>query len=332
MIQVTAPSNIAFIKYWGKSDTSKAWPANDSLSMTLKNCVTKTTVQYSDVNSLTFDRKAVQKNDPQFEKVFRYIQWITQEYSPNPEKPIAIKSENTFPSDCGIASSASGYAALGTALIALFTSSKSVEEIQGTIDKAIYENYVRLGSGSACRSLYGGFNHWKRSRAPEFQTIESIKPEWKLSDTVVLVDPSPKKISSSKAHEYTWSSPLFEKRLKDIPKRLEICRKALMEKDFSSLQRIIEKDALEMHAVSKTAKPSVVYMEKPSLDFIDQLKFWRKKEKIPVAFTVDAGPNIHLISPIDHQNKVNTWVKENFNYKTILDETGDGPIIEASNL
>jgi len=269
-----APANIALIKYWGKKDSTLRIPLNPSISMNLSACTTTTTVEFSDdfekdVVTEGFDRQRIIQHLDRFRT-------ITQTH-----KKARMSTKNSFPTSAGIASSASGFAALTMAASAALGLKFSEKELTG---------FARLGSGSACRSIPDGFVKW------EGEAAHSLYPEthWDLRDIIVIVEHTEKKVSSSAGHDLVHTSPNLQKRLADLPNRIVRIEEALRTKNFQMFGEVIEEECLDMHHVMQTQNPPLFYWNDTTKTIMDAVRTWRK-EGLPVYFTIDAGPNVHLM-------------------------------------
>lgn len=280
--------NIALIKYWGNRDQSLRLPSNDSLSFNLGDLRTTTTVEFNP--QLTQDDVCIDGHmvsAQAHERVAHHLDRIANLNS-NDLRGMGdcrlkarVTSNNTFPMGVGIASSASGFAALTLAACAALDLKKSESEIS---------SLARLGSGSACRSIPGGFVMWHDSYAV------SIAPpaHWPLKDVIAIVADGHKAVGSTEGHMLAESSPLQAARVDDAPRRISQCEQAIANCDFAALAEVIEQDALLMHAVMMTSQPSVFYWMPATLSLIQAVREWRESG-MPVAFTIDAGPNVHCI-------------------------------------
>ena len=209
---------------------------------------------------------------------------------------LEVKSTNNFPMSAGIASSASAFAALSTAVAHLFKLHLSLKELSAI---------ARLGSGSACRSIPPGYCEWKTGSKHEDSYATTIAHEhhWPLWDCIVIVENKPKDVSSTKGHSMANSSPLQQARIMDAPRRLGICRNAIINKDFGALSEIIELDSNMMHAVMMTSKPPIIYWQPASLLIMQEVKKMRKKG-LAAAYTLDAGSNVHIICTEENRKKI----------------------------
>jgi len=206
-----------------------------------------------------------------------------------------IVSENNFPISAGLASSASAFAALALAGSKAYGLNLKEKELS---------ILARKGSGSACRSVPSGYVEWKKgsSDCTSFGSPLAPPEHWDLVDCIPLVKTSEKPISSKEGHSLADTSPLQASRVKDAPRRLEICRNAILQKDFESLAAISELDSLWMHAVMMTSTPALMYWEPATIQILKSVVNARK-DGLPVFATVDAGPNVHVITPKSSVNE-----------------------------
>lgn len=331
-----APSNIAFIKYWGKRDPNLQWPANDSLSMTLSNSVTTTTARRLDGTIDVFqfgDQPAISSATHPHHKVFRHLMFLRQQL--NASGALSITSRNNFPTGCGIASSASGFAALTLASAAAWTGHSDWNELAlKNASRDALAQWARQGSGSAGRSLFGGFVRWDAGASPQEQRIHAIHTadHWALSDVIVVLSSDEKSISSSEAHLAAWGSPLFPPRLSGIAAKMKRVTDALERKNLEHLGTEIESDALEMHAVAMTGSPAAYYFTPDTVRFLAWVRDERQRGVLPAYFTVDAGPNVHLICETKDVDIVTRRIQKEWSrVKTIVDRAGHGPKIVKGN-
>lgn len=198
-----------------------------------------------------------------------------------------VVSQNNFPTGAGIASSAAAFAALALAA----TTAIGLE-----LGEAQLSRLARTGSGSACRSIPGGFVEWHEGANDADSYAISIAPagHWALVDCVAVLKSGHKPVGSTEGHKLANTSPLQHARVADTPRRLEACRRAILSKDFTALAEIIEHDSNLMHAVMMTSRPALFYWEPASLKVMQAVRGWRS-EGIPVAYTLDAGPNVHVL-------------------------------------
>ncbi len=198
-----------------------------------------------------------------------------------------IKTENNFPEGTGIASSASAFAALTIA---------AVRALGIVLPERDLSRLARRGSGSACRSIPAGFVEWFPGSTDVDSYAVSIAKEdyWNLVDCIAVLNRKQKSTGSTEGHALAKTSPLQSARVLDAPRRLDRCRDAIQTRDFNLFADTIEQDCLLMHAVMMTSLPALVYWEPATLELMHAVKSWRKSG-IPVTFTIDAGPNVHVI-------------------------------------
>jgi diphosphomevalonate decarboxylase len=290
-----AHPNIAFIKYWGNRDNALRLPANGSISMNLDGLYTRTTVSFQP--SLALDEFVLNGREMTghaLERVSAMLDLVRAKAGFTLRAEVV--SENNFPTGAGIASSASAFAALAMA------SSKAAGLDQ---PEAELSRLARRGSGSACRSIPGGFVEWQAGAGDENSYAFSIAApdHWPLADCVAVVSAEHKPTGSTEGHALAGTSPLQEARLADAPRRLDICRKAILDCDFPSLSEIIEQDSNLMHAVMVTSNPALFYWQPETLAVMEAVRSWRK-DGLQVAYTIDAGPNVHVICPQDELTNV----------------------------
>ncbi|WP_141732461.1 diphosphomevalonate decarboxylase [Oligoflexus tunisiensis] len=328
----TVPSNIAFIKYWGKRPNAPQWPANDSLSMTLNQLATRTSARryQGDDHSLRLGDRMYTRNDKQLGKTFVHLDRLALRFGFT--QKLQITSTNSFPMGAGIASSASGLAALTLASLMAWTDSKNWDDLERHgFDRTMLADLSRLGSGSACRSLFGGFVQWEAGPDPDSQRYASLFSDehWALRDTVVLFSSEQKAVGSTAAHELAWSSPLFIPRLSGLPERMELVKQAVADREIQALGLWLEVEALEMHAVIMTASQPVHYLNQEALQFLADLRQARQQGEIHAYFTIDAGPNIHVIHEAGEHERLKLWLQRRMAADRLLhDSVGAGPRLD----
>jgi diphosphomevalonate decarboxylase len=293
--------NIAFIKYWGNLNNALRIPSNGSISMNLSSLETSTTVEASPEfrsDSLTLNNR--RESGFALERVKAFMD-ILREMSGN-SNYAHVSSKNNFPQSAGIASSASAFSALAAAGSKAYGLELSEKELS---------ILARRGSGSASRSIPEGFVEWQAGKTNADSFAISIAPAnfWDLWDCVAVITDQPKKTGSTEGHLLAGTSPLQAARVEDAPRRLEICRKAILERDFEALADIIELDSNMMHAVMLTSQPPLMYWSPKSLEIMFEVSKWRK-EGIPAAYTLDAGPNVHVICPKEYAGRVRSRLEK----------------------
>jgi diphosphomevalonate decarboxylase len=285
-----AHPNIAFIKYWGNRDERLRLPANSSISMNLAGLETRTSVEFRETSnesagdSLMINRQPVKGAGLQ--RVSAFLDIVRK--MAGTETRASVASESNFPSGAGIASSAAAFAAL--ALAATKAAGLDLEE-------AALSRLARRGSGSACRSIPGGFVEWQMGTgdADSYAVSIATPGHWDLADCVAVLSSEPKPTGSTEGHALAGTSPLQAARLADAPRRLEICRNAIQQRDFAALADIVELDSNMMHAVMMTSHPPLFYWQEATLTVMQAVRAARAKG-LPVCYTIDAGPNVHAIT------------------------------------
>ncbi|MBN2149392.1 MAG: diphosphomevalonate decarboxylase, partial [Anaerolineales bacterium] len=210
--------------------------------------------------------------------------------------PAQVESVNNFPMGAGIASSASAFAAL--ALAASVAAGLALTEAQ-------LSRLARIGSGSACRSIPGGFVEWQAGQRDEDSYAFTLAPadHWDLVDCIAVVSQAHKKTGSTQGHARAASSPLQAARVADTPRRLDLCRRAILERDFSALVEVIEQDSNLMHAVMMSSNPPILYWQPATIQIMHAVEAWRE-EGLQVCYTIDAGPNVHVLTLASQYDEV----------------------------
>jgi diphosphomevalonate decarboxylase len=280
-----AHPNIAFIKYWGNQDDALRLPANSSLSMNMDGLQTVTTVTFD--ADLAGDELTINRNNttgPALERVTSHLDLVRAQAGF--QSPARVVSDSNFPVGSGIASSAAAFAALSVA---------SAAAAGLNLDEAGLSRLARRGSGSASRSIPAGFCQWVTGN-DETSVATSIAPpeHWDLRDLIVIVSQEHKAVGSTGGHQLAQTSSLQAARVAGAAARLKACREALLARDLARLGRIIEEDAILMHGVMMSSHPPLYYWNAATMALIQATQGWRA-EGLPAYFTIDAGPNVHLI-------------------------------------
>lgn len=303
MSTATAQShpNIAFIKYWGNRDDRLRIPSNNSISMNLDGLSTQTQVTFD--ASLVSDELILNSAPvlgPALKRVSVFLDLVRQ--MAELQLFARVESQNNFPMGAGIASSASAFAAL-----ALATSKAAGLELN-QIDLS---RLARRGSGSACRSIPGGFVEWQAGEDDLTSYAFSIAQpnHWSLVDCIAIVSQEHKPTGSAQGQALARTSLLQAPRLADAPRRLEICRRAILGRDFSAFAEVVEQDSNLMHAVMMTSVPPLFYWLPATLQVIQAVIEWRKKGQ-PCCYTIDAGPNVHVLCLGQHARQVKESLEE----------------------
>jgi len=282
-----AHPNIAFIKYWGNCDHNLRIPVNGSFSMNLEGLSAQTQVIFSEdfgEDKLILNEEEI--SGAGLQRVSQFLDEIRE--TAGVSLHAEVSSENNFPTGAGIASSAAAFAALALA------ASKAAGL---DLDEPALSRLARHGSGSACRSIPSGFTEWQAGKNDEDSYSFSIAPadHWGLADCVAVISSEHKGIGSTQGHALAATSPLQEARVADAPRRIEICRNAILERDFETFASIAEKDSDLMHAVMMTSNPALFYWNPATLRVMQSVRDWRAAG-LPVFYTIDAGPNVHVIT------------------------------------
>ncbi|HUW21175.1 MAG TPA: diphosphomevalonate decarboxylase [Candidatus Bathyarchaeia archaeon] len=304
---VISPATIAFIKYWGWWHKDLVLPNNDSISMTMDKCLTTTTVEFSPnfekdlVKIKFFGQKEKTAEGSHLEKVLAQVNRIRK--MANIHFPVKVVSHNSFPSDAGIAASGSAFSALTVAATAALSLNLSKKELSILTRLA--------GSGSACRSIIDGFAYWQKGKDSETCYAYQLKDEkwWDLVDIVAVVDTGIKEFSSRTGHQLAAISPYYRARLKELPSRIKRVKQAILSKNFQTSGEAIEEEAISMHIVAMTSRPPIFYWNQGTIEIIQVLRQWRKKGLFAY-FTIDAGPNVHVICQKKDYQEVNRRLKK----------------------
>ncbi|AUC22003.1 diphosphomevalonate decarboxylase [Polaribacter sejongensis] len=312
------PSNIALVKYWGKSNPQI--PKNASISFTLNNCHTITTIDFKKIEKvetvdfdLFFEGKQKDAFKPKIAEFFKRI----QEYCPYIfDYKMTINSENSFPHSSGIASSASGLSAISMCLMSLeseLNSDLSAEEIN---KKASF--LARLGSGSASRSIEGPMVVW--GNHPEIEgssDLFGVKFPYKLhsvfenyQDAILLVDKGEKQVSSTVGHNLMHEHPYAESRFTQANDNLSKISEILQNGDIKAFVNLVESEALTLHAMMMTSNPYFILMKPNTLEIINKIWEYRTENDSNICFTLDAGANVHVLYPEVEKEKVNQFIEK----------------------
>ncbi len=301
-VTAIAPSNIAFIKYWGKKDEDKKIPENTSISMNLSDLTTTTTVEFS--QQFTEDSVIINDeiNDVQTNRVIKYLDLIRKKTKLKLKAKVV--SVNSFPDGTGLSSSASGFAALS--LAASKAAGLSLDEKELSI-------LARLGSGSACRSIPDGFVEWVGEGAKTLYPPE----HWDIVNVVAVISKDKKDISSTDGQKLAQTSPFFKTRLNNINEKIKRFKKALATKNFKEFGEIVESEALELHAIMLTSSPSLIYWQPETVMLMKLVKQWRN-EGLEVYFTINTGQDVHLIIKEKNTNELVKKLKDVKEVKKII--------------
>lgn len=299
MSKLTATSiahpNIAFIKYWGNRDSSLRIPLNGSISMNLDGLETCTSVTFdSSLNSDEFELNGKPSDANQLNRVSNFLDLVRRQAQASLHA--RVESKNNFPTGAGIASSAAAFSALALA---------ASKAIGLELDEKDLTRLARRGSGSASRSIPDGFVEWLPGKTDKDSYAVSISPasHWDIVDIIAIVKSGEKKVGSTEGHDIAPSSALQAARVADAPRRIEVCREAILKRDFGTLAAIMELDSDMMHSVMMTSSPPLFYWEPASLKIIKSVPVWRS-QGLSCAYTLDAGPNVHVLCPASTAKEV----------------------------
>src|SRR5690606_15323916 len=332
-----SPSNIALVKYWGKKQDQI--PENPSISFTLSNCKTITTVHFSkkeNNNEFSFevflDNERKDDFKPKIETFFKRI----ETYLPFlKDYHFKIETTNTFPHSSGIASSASGMSALALCLM-------SVEkQLLSDMDEVYFNKkasfLARLGSGSACRSIEGDLVVWgKHENIKGSSDLFGIKYPYKIhenfknyQDTILLVDRGEKQVSSTVGHNLMHNHPFAQERFKQAHNNLNALMGILEAGNLNAFIALLESEALTLHAMMMTSMPYFILMKPNTLEIINKIWSFRKETGLHIGFTLDAGANVHVLYPESERTQILAFIKSDLlayteNAQYIIDKIGFG--------
>jgi diphosphomevalonate decarboxylase len=327
---VTAPSNIAFIKYWGARDLAQALPMNASISMTLTECVSLSTVAFTEgsdepdrIELVAEDGSTALPSASFRERALAHVgrmsRWARRSGS------FRVATRNSFPTGAGIASSASGFAALTLAATKALGLSLSTPELS---------DLARMsGSGSAARSVLGGYVEWS-PQGEGTGHAEALAPasHWDLRDVIALVDHGEKDVSSLDGHRVAASSPHFDTRQRILPQRLALVRRAIDERDLEALGPVLEEEAIELHLIAMSSKPPIFYWKPGTVQVLERLRKLRS-EGVSAWATMDAGANVHVICAPQSEAAVISVLQGLSGVSgVLLDGAGEGPREEREHL
>lgn len=343
--QWSAPSNIALVKYWGKKENQI--PANPSVSFTLNHCKTITKLTFAKKHP---DKLSVTNNEFSFDLLFEGQP--KEEFKPKIQKFLeriaiycpylknyhfTIDTQNTFPHSSGIASSASGMAALAMTIMSLEKALFPEMSADYFYQKGSF--LARLGSGSACRSVRGSVVIWgKQAEINDSSDLYGVEFPSKIhdnfknfQDTILLVDKGEKQVSSTVGHDLMHNHPFAEQRFEQAHQNLSKLKKVLENGDLKQFIQIVESEALTLHAMMMTSLPYFILMKPNTLEIINKIWKFRNETQTPVCFTLDAGANVHVLYPENVSETVLQFIQaelvgycQNGNY--ICDELGQGAI------
>ena len=332
-----SPSNIALVKYWGKREHQI--PANPSISFTLNNCKTRTTVQFEakkNRDSFSFDLLFEGKPKAEFKpKIEKFLERVAVYLPFLKHYHFVISTENTFPHSSGIASSASGMAALAMNFMAIEKLLNPEMSETHFNQKASF--LARLGSGSACRSIKGSVVVWgEHADIEQSSNLYGVAFDGVLhsnfknyQDTILLVDKGEKQVSSTVGHDLMHNHPFAAQRFEQAHENLSKIKTVLINGDVNEFIKIVESEALTLHAMMMTSMPYFILMKPNTLEIINKIWNFRTATQIPVCFTLDAGANVHVLYPENDTEKVMQFITAELvayceNGQYICDQVGFG--------
>tara|TARA_R110002020_G_scaffold109370_3_gene252994 strand:+ start:205 stop:1290 length:1086 start_codon:yes stop_codon:yes gene_type:complete len=338
-VSYEAPSNIALIKYWGKH--GEQLPKNPSISFTLSNCKTTTTLSFEALEEELdegYDFEVFLDGEPEpgfepkieqfFNRINKYIPFLRQ-------YRFKIETSNSFPHSSGIASSASGMSALSLCLMQMENLMQPNMSIEHFNEKASF--LARLGSGSACRSVNGPLVVWGSHESIEGSSdLYGINYPYKINevfndykDTILLVDKGEKQVSSTVGHNLMNNHPYAVGRFEQAFEQILNIIPILENGNLDAFIHLVEREALTLHAMMMTSSPYFILMKPNTLQIIEKIWNFRRETEIPVCFTLDAGANVHVLYPESHEQRVLDFIKNELvaycqNGHYICDSVGSG--------
>lgn len=331
-VSYSSPSNIAIIKYWGKEPGDQI-PMNPSLSMTLNECRSFTTIAWTTADNLAptfevwFEGARASEIEAKMEKwmvkIAAFYPWLAH-------TALRVETRNNFPHSAGIASSASGMSALAMCLSAIDNHLRQKD----SGDIFLQSNTARLGSGSASRSVTGPWVLWGetplyRGSSHEYAVkVTDVHPHFaRLHDTIIIVDKEPKSISSRAGHGLMDDHPWREGRVGQVNENMTLLLQALKEGDWQTFEKVTENEALSLHALMLASEGGMLLWKGNTVEWIHYLRQQREKTGVPMAFTLDAGANIHLLYPSQASEQVEAILQQSpvSHHGFIRDATGYGP-------
>lgn len=327
-----SPSNIALVKYWGKK--GKQLPQNPSISFTLSQCRTETSVFYEKSDRFSLDFLFDGKPNPAFQsKIENFLLGQKDCFPFLNQLDLRIQSTNTFPHSSGIASSASSMSALVMCLLDMERAAKGLDAVDRT--KASY--FSRLASGSACRSVFPKMALWGETAAVKESSDEyavslenDMAPIFKdFRDSILIVNDAPKEVSSRAGHALMDTNPYAATRYAVARQNIVLLLEALKVGDLETFIRVTESEAMQLHALMMCSEPSFILLKPNTLKIIESIRSFRKEMDISLCFTLDAGPNVHILYPAQHAEMVERFIMDELEgYCTggqwISDQVGDG--------
>ncbi|MEJ2217350.1 MAG: diphosphomevalonate decarboxylase [Gemmatimonadota bacterium] len=302
-----APANIALVKYWGSRNPDAGLPLSPSLSMTLRHCVATCTVR------------------PRAAAGVQVFQRRRRGQRAGHGGGAEVAVEVTFPVAAGLASSAAIFAAVTCAAIDAFDL-----ELH---DDALADLARAGGSGSAARSVAGGFVEWRPGTGDETE-LEVIAPasHWEVRDVIAIADPCPKRVSSREGHRRAFSSPYFDRRLALLDERIARVRDAIRRRDIDALGAVAEEEAVDLHLIAMSSRPPIRYWRPATVAILEEVEAMRH-DGVSAWSTLDAGPNVHVLCEPGAEPEVARRLAGVPGVQRIIrDRVGEGPVASARTL
>lgn len=323
-----AAANIAFIKYWGARDLEQAVPQNPSISMTLRRCSTRCAVELLPGEPGDDEILLAVGDGPPAPAPAAFAVRVQAHLDrlrgiAGRRGRFRVATRNSFPAAAGLASSASGFAALTLAVV------ECLDLHPDTAELSVLAR--RSGSGSAARSVLGGYVEWPAGEGEEKCYAKELLPAaaWDLRDVIAVVEREAKKVSSLEGHRRAATSPYYGTRQAELPRRLEAVRRAIRERDLSALGPVIEEEAIDLHLIAMSSRPPILYWKPATLAVLEAVRDLRE-EGIEAYSTMDAGANVHVITLPEREETVAARLAELEGVgEVIRDGVGPGPRVEA---
>ena len=325
---VEAPSNIAFVKYWGVKDIDQAIPQAPSLSMTLQKCASRTTVEFAEgateADTIlkarpdgTLAPASPAFADPVRAQLDRIRTWAGHTGT------FKVATQNSFPAAAGLGSSASGFAALTLATL------HALDANPDGAERSVLAR--RSGSGSAARSVFGGYVTWPHGDNHAAKQIEPYT-HWDLRDVIAVVETTPKNVPSREGHQRAPSSPFYEQRLAHLDDRMKAARESIAARDFDRLGPIIETEGIELHLITMSSTPPIYYWSPGTIAVLEVVRAMRA-DGLSAYATMDAGANVHVICRADDEPQIAARLDAlDAVHLVIRDGIGPGPTSDVEPL
>lgn len=313
-ITYQCPSNIALVKYWGKKEGALQLPANASISWSLAHLFAKTTVSQEESDELEIEFYL--DGQPKESFVPKIKQFLDRIIPLSPElnnRKYTIHSTNNFPHGAGIASSAAGFGALALCFAEL--EGKFESQTQPFYERA--SEFARLGSGSACRSVFSLPAIWgQHSAIPgssdnyavpfPFDIHENLQ-NWQ--DAVLIIDDGEKSVSSTQGHDLLKNHPYATARFGQATVNLERITSCFVLGDVDTFIQIVESEALQLHAMMMSSEPYYLLVRPNTLAAIEKIWAFRRQSNVSICFTLDAGANVHVLFPKSSEIQVKNFIE-----------------------